>query len=498
MSPYFTHPLVLALWSLAIATFSVFGMLTLGNVYTYRVLRQPDVRIHIGFTASGTLLALSVVLSFVPMSPLLKSQMFRLMWISGTAGIAFWVWSLVTFARSDSALFLWLRRGFFVVSALVTLDCVVVALTGWSWFYRLEPAATESIAILASGNATRYRTLGQAVAAATMLMTLVTSAALAYTLIKKRRAERLLLFGVILTPLFGIIEVASGLFHSRYTVPLLFVAKLIEAARISWSTRDRLVQELNDVRAAQQDQAALLEAQLRQLELNARLAKVGQRTAELSHDIRNPLTTVVVTLDLIEMELQHDPPNTKEALELLGSMHGALDHVLELVRRITRQARQPASPSKLISVEHVVNDALALCQPRLSATTVTVHVPSDMRVRGWRTELTQLLVNLITNSCDALRNHPQPWIRIDAQVNDGRLELRVADAGQRPPDNIVDRMFVTRFTTGDTPSSTGLGLTICAQIVRLHHGSIAVDERATNTTIVIDLPHARRGAKDAA
>jgi len=134
----------------------------------------------------------------------------------------------------------------------------------------------------------------------------------------------------------------------------------------------------------------------------------------------------------------------------------------------------------------------------LTNTAVTVRIPHDLQVKGWTTELTQVVVNLIINSCDALQGHAQPWIRIDADVTDGRLELRVSDAGQRPPANVIDKMFVTRFTTGTTAASTGLGLTICAQIVRRHQGTIAVDERSSNTTIVIELPHAQSGVQDAA
>lgn len=498
MSPYFTHPVVLSLWSLAIGTFSVFGMLTLGNLFAYRVLRQHEVRVLVGFTACGALLALCVALSFLPMGPLLKSQVFRMMWVSGATGLAFWIWSLVTFARCDDALFVWLRRGFFAVAGIVAFDLLVAATTGSSCFYALDPLPTQSLAQLASGNVMRYRAFGNVVAALTVIMTLTTSVALLRKLVTNRRTERLLLFGVTLTPIFGVVEIALVVTQSRYSMPLLFVAKLIEAARISWYTRDRLVQELNEVRAAQQDQAALLEAQLRQLELNARLAKVGQRTAELSHDIRNPLTTVVGTVDLIETALTQTPPNTEEALELAATMRGALDHVLELVRRITRQASDPVPPPQLVQVERVIANSLALCKERLAAVNVSVIVPDDLWVKGWSTELTQLLVNLIINSCDAVQHLTRPWLRISAQMVEQHLELRVVDAGQRPPTSVVDKMFNTRFTTGNTAASTGLGLTICAQIVRLHRGHIRVDERANNTTIVIELPNARRGIKDAA
>lgn len=473
-------------------------MLTVGNLATYRVLRQPELRVYTGFTLAGALLAACVVASFLPMAPMSKSHVFRLMWVSGVGGFGFWVWSLVTFAKHRGRFFDAVRNVCFAVAALVTVDLLVATFTGWSALYLLSPLPTESVAQLASGNVLRHRKLADVLAVLVIALSLTTSYALLRMLLRKPRTDKLLVFGVILTPLFCAIEVAMALTQFKYNFPILFVAKLVEAVRISWASRDALVNELHEIRAARREQTLMLEAQLQQLELSARLVKVGERTAELSHDMRNPLTTVVGTLELAEASLRSNPPDVRDALELLQGMRVAVDHVLDLVRRITRQASDPALPPRSVSLAAVSANAVALCQHRLSNVIVTRDVPDDLRVFGWSTELTQVLVNLLVNACDALQGEEQPWIRIEARSVDGQAQLRVMDAGKRPPDPILEKMFTTRFTTGATLASTGLGLTICSQIVRQHHGNIFVDRKASNTTIVVELPLVNKWVQDAA
>lgn len=495
MSPYFTHPLVLVLWSLAIGTAAVFIVLTSSNVSTYRALRQPELKTYIGFTGFGALLAACVALSLLPVSPTAKSHVFRLMWVFGTASLAFWVQAVVSFAGLSGAKFVWLRRGFWSFSALASMDLLLAAATGQSMLYSMEPLATESIVLLASGNVLRHRAIGDALGAALALLSLTTSVMLLWGIVRSSLVDRTLLVGATLTPVLLCAELAMVLAKSKYNFPVLFFANLIEATRISWASRDRVYRELEQIRRVRREQAALLETQIEQLELRARLATVGERTAELSHDMRNPLTTVVGAIELAEAALNASPPDVEDARELLASTRIGLDHVLELVRKITRQVSEPESPAKPISIPSVVANAIALCQRRLSGIAVTTHVEDGLAASGWRTELTQVLVNLLVNSCDALQGHSAPWIRIEAVSAGATLQLRVSDAGKRPPDAVVDKMFTTRFTTRSTSASTGLGLTICAQIIRQHEGRVFVDRRCANTTIVIELPRVQSAAR---
>lgn len=495
MSPYFTHPLVLALWSVAIGTASIFVMLTLSNFSTYRMLRRPELRVYTGFTGFGALLAACIALSLLPMSPVFKSDVFRLMWVFGTASLAFWVRSVVLFAGLSGRKFIWLERGFWAVSGCAVADLTLNVVTGQSAFYVMQPHVSESVVLLASGNVLSQRPIADLLGLVLGVLALTTSAALLWALVRSAAVDRTLLFGAVVTPVLLSAELGMVLAKSKYNFPVLFFANLIEAVRISWVSRERVYQELDQIRAARREQAAILASQLEQFELSNRLAKVGERTAELSHDMRNPLTTVVGAIELAESALKASPPDVADARELLASTRVAVEHVLELVRGITRQVSQPDLPAKPVPISKVVSNAVALCQRRLTGVAVTMRVGDELWASGWSTELTQVLVNLLVNSCDALQGHSRPWIRIEGAAIDDTLELRVSDAGRRPPEAVVDKMFMTRFTTGSTSASTGLGLTICSQIVRQHQGRIFIDRRSTNTTIVIELPRVPKPAR---
>jgi signal transduction histidine kinase len=473
---------------LAIGSFTVFAMLTVGNVTSYRLLPHRDLRIYTLFTLFGALQALCVVLSLLPMTPFAKSQIFRLMWVFGSGGLGSWVVAVLTFVGAQSRPLQLCTRAFFAVAAIALLDFCVVAVSGSSAFYALDPKPTDAVVLLASGNVLRHLPLADALGAVAVLLAFTTSGLLVWTLLRSAHRDRWLMAGVIATPILFASEVAMAIAQSKYNLPVIFMANLIVAMRIMWASRERLVREVNEIRSARLEQAALLERQLEQIKLNERLVNVGKRTAELSHDMRNPLTAVVGTLDLAEGALRAEPPDVAEARELLSEMHMSIDHVLALVQRVTRQARSTAGTAEVIVLAEVVADAMALCRHRLHGLPTQIHVSEELLAWGQRTELTQVLVNLVSNACDALEGLSARWIMVEAKEENKRLQIRVSDAGRRPADAVLDKMFVTRFTSGTSAGATGLGLTICAQIVRQHEGQIFVDRKAANTTFVVDLP----------
>lgn len=492
--PWFTHPLVLVVWTAACCTAVLFAWLAVSNLLTYRALRTPSLLVYIAFGVCGSLLALVVGLSVVPMTPLAKSHVFRLMWTFGLANIAFWAWSVVRFIGVRAIAVRWLRNGLLLLAVLPLVDFVVVTMTGWSALYVLEPQDTRSIILSAVGAPFSHRPAADLFALAAIVLILATSVSLLALVLRHRREEWLLSLGIVITGACAVAEASLAGTNSAYNLPLLFVANIIEACRITWASHHGLFLGVMEVRNRQAQQAALLTHQLEQIKLAARMTRLGEDTAQLSHDMRNPLTTVLGAIDLATWELTAEPPQPSKALELLRMSRDALDHVLELVRRITRQARDEADePSRPIDARRLIEDAISLCHHRIGELDVSVECDDDARILGRRTDLVQVLVNLVSNACDALRDHESVrggWIRVSAKRSRKRVQLFVADAGPRPADAILDRMFTHRFSTHLDDDGTGLGLTICARIVEQHMGRIFVDRRQPTTTFVVDLPAA--------
>lgn len=501
MHPNFTHPLVLSVWSVAIATAALFAWLTLSNVMSYTAFRRPVLLVNALFTAFGALQALAVTLTFVPMPATAKSVVFRLLWVFGAAGMAFWVQSVGAFVGGTTRALVWTSHAFLILSGIVTLDILASATTGQSAFYALGPTRTDAFVYLATGNVVTYGWLANVVSVAALLLLLPTCVLLLQLVHRSKHRDRTIQVGILFTIVSMFTEIVLRAMDSRYQFPIVFCANLIEAIRITSVSRVRLLHEAEEIRSAQHQQSALLAYQLDGMLLTSRMAQLGEHTARLSHDLRNPLTNIVGSLELLGAELQSEPPDRAALHELLATMRLSADHVLTLVRRVTGQARSDANEvPRLFSVSSATDDAVALCQHRFEGRRGPIRwhteIEDDLQLMGRRTEFIQVIVNLIVNACDAVEDLKERWVRISAQRSRDQVIVRVVDSGRRPPDEVLDRMFVTRFTSRAPGQGTGLGLTICARILEHHRGTIFVDRLAHNTTIVMELPAPRPATRE--
>ena len=117
-----------------------------------------------------------------------------------------------------------------------------------------------------------------------------------------------------------------------------------------------------------------------------------------------------------------------------------------------------------------------------------IAIPPGLAVQAKRSGLVRVLVNLLLNAGDALTDHPAPWIRLEGHTDGERVRLDVVDAGDRPPDRVLESMFRERFTTRE--EGTGLGLQICRRQVEADGGTIEVDRKAAHTTFHVALRRA--------
>ena len=99
--------------------------------------------------------------------------------------------------------------------------------------------------------------------------------------------------------------------------------------------------------------------------------------------------------------------------------------------------------------------------------------------------LAQVIMNLITNSLDAISDLEERWIKIDTRIVDDVLKINFTDSGRGIPDEISTKIMQPFFTTKDPGSGTGLGLIICAKSIAKMGGEFYYNRRAINTQFVI-------------
>ncbi len=222
------------------------------------------------------------------------------------------------------------------------------------------------------------------------------------------------------------------------------------------------------------------------LEDARRLAALGQFAAAIAHDIRTPLTSISLNVQILRRKLQlsdDDREHLDIALEELARLDKSVAEILDFAKPVRLTAED-------IDVGDLLEDAAKGLSPVLSERGVALRYEpsSTLTIHGDAQRLRQVLVNLVGNAADASKPGAEVTLRA-TPANDGQIAIEVEDRGRGIGADDLPRIFEPFFTT--RPDGTGLGLAICHKVVRAHGGDIRV--RSTvgeGSTFTVMLPAA--------
>ncbi|MFH0922111.1 MAG: ATP-binding protein [Fibrobacterota bacterium] len=226
-----------------------------------------------------------------------------------------------------------------------------------------------------------------------------------------------------------------------------------------------------------------------------KLALAGRLAASVSHEIRNLLTPIRL--------IASDPPaeGPLDALNVLGIrseyrlIEEQVDKATAMAQGFLSFARQGSSEKEMLDLNAAVTKARDLLHPRFRKgriTLETVLAKGLPAVLANALQVEQVLINLIKNAEDAMKDKDNGEIRITTTGEKGRVFLRVCDNGSGIRPEHLEKLSQPFFTTKPEGEGTGLGLTVCRHIVNQHQGTLRVEsEWGKGTTVEIDFPTGR-------
>lgn len=210
-------------------------------------------------------------------------------------------------------------------------------------------------------------------------------------------------------------------------------------------------------------------------EVNARLSTSNDRLAhfagQVSHDLKNPLTAISLSLEALELELT-DPYQT----DTLARARRGVDRMGDLISNLLEFATQGAAPGdEVVDLDAELASALDDLDGRVPPGSVrSGPLPP---ARGDATQLRSVLMNLLDNAAKFTVDDARPEIEVEAVLRDGHSRIEVRDRGRGVPADKRERVFAPLARLDKTVDGTGIGLATCRRIVEAHGGSMGVDDR---------------------
>ncbi len=272
-------------------------------------------------------------------------------------------------------------------------------------------------------------------------------------------------------------------------------AKAFESMSKAIQERDTLLKEnANNLQDIVTKRTKELDIQRMVSTHNAKMVTLGQMAAGVAHEINNPLMIIRGNASLLKRNLNENnvqnEKNIKSIVTIL-SMTSRIDKIIKGLLFFSRKG--DLDPFERIRVIDLLNDSIFLCQSKIKFNDIKLRVmekeDANLSIDCSRVQLSQVLVNLISNSIDAISETEVPrWIDIACQKVGDSLEIRIKDSGPGLSKEIQDRVFDPFFTTKEIGKGTGIGLSISKGIVEQHHGKLTIDQNCTNTCFVISMP----------
>ena len=209
-----------------------------------------------------------------------------------------------------------------------------------------------------------------------------------------------------------------------------------------------------------------------------KLSAIGELTARISHDLRNPLSAIKLTVQAIEMRINNKlDPNLKEYLPIINDSVSRINHQINQVLGFVKT--MPLD-KKLVSISNILEDSIKnITIPK----NISVTLPeNDFSLMADKIQLSVAFTNILLNAIDEIGEN-EGMITIHARNEKNNLVIEFEDSGDGIPKENISKIFEPLFTTKLT--GTGLGLSSVRAIIESHGGSISVKSPPTVFTISI-------------
>jgi len=267
----------------------------------------------------------------------------------------------------------------------------------------------------------------------------------------------------------------ADLFEKEYVrkdgsrVPVLIAATVIGDAR---SETLAFVLDLTERKRAEEERERLRQAQA-DLAYMSQVITVGELAASLAHEIKQPIAAAVLNAKTCVRWLQGDSPDVTEACEAASRTVKDATRASNIVDRVRSLYRRGTPQRELVDLNEIIQEMIVLLYDTSNRHSIAIRAElatSLPKVMADRVQVQQVLMNLMVNGIEAMKDTGGELTVTSKRTEDGQLLISVSDSGIGLPQEQPDRIFEAFFTTKS--QGTGMGLSISRTIVESHGGRL--------------------------
>jgi PAS domain S-box-containing protein len=250
------------------------------------------------------------------------------------------------------------------------------------------------------------------------------------------------------------------------------------------------VMDVTERKRAQEERERLRQVQADLAHLN-RVTTMGELTASLAHEIKQPIAAAVTDAKTCLRWLGRDVPDLAEARDAASRMVKDVMRAADIISRISLLFTKGSLQRELVDVNELIREMLVLLRSEANRYSISIRTElteSLPRVMADRIQLQQVFMNLMLNGIDAMNGATGGGeLTVKSEAVDGQLLISISDTGVGLPPGQADQIFSAFFTTKD--KGTGMGLPISRSIIESHGGRLwATEGSERGATFQFTLP----------
>lgn len=261
---------------------------------------------------------------------------------------------------------------------------------------------------------------------------------------------------------------------------------------------NKMIEQINILNIEKESKITEQEKKIEMQQVNAinnsKLVALGEMAGGVAHEINNPLAIIHSHTQLMERMIEKNNPNKEQYLKSLKAISTTVDRIKNIVKGLRNISRDATlEKPDFVPLKPILVDVFSLCDERLKSHNITLIC--DLNSPAFNTplhcrqvQLSQVFLNLLNNSFDAVVELEEKWIKIEAEIKNNRVIINIIDSGHGIAADIQQKIFQPFFTTKEIGKGTGLGLSLVHRMITDHGGEIYYNQSYAHTCFTLELP----------